>query len=134
FILFEDFNIIIQEPDKTQPYGSYDHEHGIDIQHPCKKQRGYQYGSDDDQPAHSRCSFFQGFSFEPQVTHGFTDLLPLEKSDKALAEQHGYDQRQDHGHRCAEGDVIKYPRSEQSEVLTQICKEVIEHRVICLKV
>ncbi|MDT4845800.1 hypothetical protein FQZ97_797980 [compost metagenome] len=92
FVLFEYFNVIIQEADNAEPYRTDQHHDDIYIANTCKQQRWYEYTGNNDQATHCRRTFFGGLPIQSQLTDGFSDLLLLQKLDHLLPVDHRNDQ------------------------------------------
>ena len=126
-VLFEHFDIIIQESYESKPSCRYKDKDNVDVVKFCKEKCRYEDGSQDDQPAHSGGACLFQLPLKTQVPHRFSDLFALQPPDQGLADDHGDQQGGDHCHGCPERYILKHTGAGQVIGLIEESEQMVQH-------
>ena len=89
-VLLEDLDVVVDEPNGSEPHGGENHELGVDVCEVREQQRRQEDRTEDDEAAHGGGALLVHLAFEAEVPHNLAHLLQLQALDDALAKQNAH--------------------------------------------
>ena len=126
-VLLEDLDVVVDEPDGSEPHGGENHKLGVDVGEVREQQRRHEDRTEDDEAAHGGGALLVHLAFEAEVTDDFAHLLELQALDDALAKQNAHQQRRHEAHARAERDVAEQAGAWQVVDLAEGGEQVVQH-------
>ena len=127
FVLLENLDVVVDEPNGPEPQGAEDHQLSVDVGQIRKQERGHKDGAKHDGASHGGGALRVHLAFQAEVAHNLSNLHQLQPLDDALAKQNAHRQRGHQAHARSDRDNAEQAGARQVVDLAKVGEEVVEH-------